>query len=153
MILLLLLLLLLTRRIVVSICWTEVECEMYFDSDDVAMDLANGQVPLNYCNLLYRRNLSFAVVNRVQDVQAYSMLKDWRDSHPHHHLRPDYPVVIVAFAPSSSRCLGLNRPNLTQLEKHKFDLILTIKMTKSFFYYLGYYCPVQCSDWNQWVKF
>jgi hypothetical protein len=105
MILLLLLLLLLTRRIVVSICWTEVECEMYFDSDDVAMDLANGQVPLNYCNLLYRRNLSFAVVNRVQDVQAYSMLKDWRDSHPHHHLRPDYPVVIVAFAPSSSRCL------------------------------------------------
>ena len=102
---------------------------MHVDSDDVAMDLANGQVPLNYCNLLYRRNLSFAVVNRVQDVQAYSMLKDWRDSHPHHHLRPDYPVVIVAFAPSSSRCLGLNRPNLTQLEKHKFDLNLIIEMT------------------------
>jgi hypothetical protein len=71
---------------------------MYVDSDDVAMDLANGQMPLDYCNLLYRRDLSFADVNRVvtvQNVQALSMLKDGRDSHSHHPilLRPDYPVV------------------------------------------------------------
>jgi hypothetical protein len=99
---------------------------MHVDSGDAAMDWANGQVPLDCCNLSCRRDLSFAVVNqvmRVQNVRGYSMLKDWRDSRPHRPhlpllLRPDYPVVIVAFAPSSSRCLGLNRPNLTQLEKH-----------------------------------
>ncbi len=64
----------------------------------VAMDLANGQLPLDCCNLLYRRDLLFAVVNRVmrvQNIQAFFMLKDWRDSHPHHSilLHPDYPVV------------------------------------------------------------
>ncbi len=93
---------------------------MHVGLGDVAMDLANGQVQQDYYSFWCRhRDWLFEAVNQVRKARSeleYSMQKDLHGILLHRLLlRLDYPVVTAAFAPSSNRCLGLNRPNLNQL--------------------------------------